>query len=343
MASLTLCLLFLLVGFSLSLDHHQNLHGLCIESEKAALLNFIQGFNPSARFASWRVDEDCCKWKGVACNNRTGHIHALDLRSQNPIDFLQGTIPRCVDNFLTMARIEAVPSYVYDPDTAYRKDLLQTLIKRDNIRIIVFLIDLSTNQLSGEIPVELTRLVRLIGLNLSHNNLIGPIPSAIGALKDLDFLDLSRNKLSCSIPPEMANLTMAVLNLSYNNLSGKIPLGPPFLELDASSFMKNEKLCGHPLKKACSEPFYEDPQCKVKIQQDMEREDKDHDELPSFYISLGIGFITAIWVYWTVLLLNESWREVFLKFVDKVVERILIMATVSGARSRTKLEKLVPR
>ncbi|PIN26015.1 Non-specific serine/threonine protein kinase [Handroanthus impetiginosus] len=296
-------------------------------------------------------------------NNFSGRIPSLLCQLKHLIfldlgrNHLSGAIPKCVGNFLTMASIEAVPSYVYDPYTVYRKDLLQTSVRRDRVRLdwkgrsflypLVFypylvVIDLSMNQLSGEIPVELTRLVGLMILNLSHNNLTGAIPSMIGALKDLEALDLSGNKLSCSIPPEMADLTsLSYLNMSYNNLSGKIPSTTLIRGFDPSSFMKNEKLCGHPLKKACSEPLYEDPQCSIKNQQNMEREDQDHDELPSFYISMGIGFITAIWVYWTVLLLNESWREAYLKLLDKVVEQILVMAAVSGARVRTKLEKLV--
>ncbi|PIN26013.1 Non-specific serine/threonine protein kinase [Handroanthus impetiginosus] len=260
------------------------------------------------------------------------HLAILDLSGNH----LSGNIPMCVDNFFAMARIDAEPSYVYN---------LQTIYKGLSQKINFFLmIDLSMNQLSGEIPGELTRLVGLSYLNLSHNNLIGAIPSTIGAIKELEALDLSGNKLSCSIPPAITDLTyLSVLNLSYNNLSGKIPSEGQLQTFDPSSFMKNENLCGHPLKKACSEPLYEDPQCRVENQQDMELKDQDHDELPSFYISMGIGFITAIWVYWTVLLLNESWREAYLKLLDKVVEQILVTAAVNGARLRTKLEKLVSR
>ncbi|PIN26017.1 Non-specific serine/threonine protein kinase [Handroanthus impetiginosus] len=269
------------------------------------------------------------------------HLLALDFMGNH----LSGTIPMCADNFFAMARIDTEPSYVYNPYKIYTEYLPQALsMSKISYALPFTRVDLSMNQLSGEIPVELTRLVGLMILNLSHNNLSGAIPSTIGALKDLESLDLSGNKLSCSIPPEMADLTsLSYLNLSYNNLSGKIPSTTQIQGFDPSSFMKNEKLCGHPLKKACSDPLYEGPQCSIKTQQNMELKDQDHYELPSFYISMGIGFITAIWVYWTVLLLNESWREAYLKLLDKVVEQILVTAAVSGARLRTKLEKLVSR
>ena len=43
-------------------------------------------------------------------------------------------------------------------------------------------LDLSNNSLSGEIPIELTSLLKLGTLNLSSNNLGGNIPEKIGNL-----------------------------------------------------------------------------------------------------------------------------------------------------------------
>ncbi|RVW80326.1 hypothetical protein CK203_039167 [Vitis vinifera] len=57
-------------------DHQRG----CIEPEKVALLEFKQGLtDPSRRFSSW-VGEDCCKWRGVVCSNRSGHVIKLTLR-----------------------------------------------------------------------------------------------------------------------------------------------------------------------------------------------------------------------------------------------------------------------
>nr|GMC81346.1 receptor-like protein EIX2 [Ipomoea batatas] len=41
---------------------------------------------------------------------------------------LTGTIPRCVDNFLIMAGLEDVPSFIFDQYTAYEKDVVKTII-----------------------------------------------------------------------------------------------------------------------------------------------------------------------------------------------------------------------
>lgn len=66
--------------------------------------------------------------------------------------------------------------------------------------LIFINIDLSGNSLMGEIPDELTRLVRLGTLNLSMNHLTGNVPENIGNLRWLETLDLSKNSLSRYIP-----------------------------------------------------------------------------------------------------------------------------------------------
>ncbi|KAF8104054.1 hypothetical protein N665_0181s0075 [Sinapis alba] len=55
-------------------------------------------------------------------------------------------------------------------------------------------LDLSSNQLSGEIPVEVWDLKNIKSLNFSSNHLIGSIPDSISKLENLESLDLSYNK-----------------------------------------------------------------------------------------------------------------------------------------------------
>ena len=55
----------------------------CIERERQALLHFKQGVvDDYGMLSSWGNGEDkrdCCKWRGVECNNQTGHVIMLDL------------------------------------------------------------------------------------------------------------------------------------------------------------------------------------------------------------------------------------------------------------------------
>ena len=63
---------------------------------------------------------------------------------------------------------------------------------------------LDSNQLTGEIPAELGDLAQLNGLYLHGNELNGPIPSWLVNLTELRELSLWSNRLTGTIPPEVA-------------------------------------------------------------------------------------------------------------------------------------------
>ncbi|KAH0722248.1 hypothetical protein KY285_004852 [Solanum tuberosum] len=85
-------------------------------------------------------------------------------------------------------------------------------------------VDLSSNQFSGHIPIDIGKFVNLEELRLSRNQLTGIIPSTIGKLYKLRYLHLSQNRISGSIPFSIANLSLLTeLNLDHNNLRGRIP------------------------------------------------------------------------------------------------------------------------
>ncbi|MBA0741663.1 hypothetical protein Gogos_014798 [Gossypium gossypioides] len=54
-------------------------NGRCLEHEKQALLKFKEGLIDYGNLASWAIEKDCCRWRGVECDNRAGHIVRLDL------------------------------------------------------------------------------------------------------------------------------------------------------------------------------------------------------------------------------------------------------------------------
>ena len=55
----------------------------CIEKERQALLEFKKGFveGYQGKLSSWGNEDEknCCHWKGVSCNNQTGHEIELKL------------------------------------------------------------------------------------------------------------------------------------------------------------------------------------------------------------------------------------------------------------------------
>ena len=160
-------------------------------------------------------------------------------------------------------------------------------------------IDLSKNNLSGEIPKEVTSLQGLISLNLSFNILTGWIPENIGAMGSLESLDFSVNQLSGEIPPSMSSLTfLSQLNLANNNLIGRIPLSSQLQSLNASSFIGN-KLCGPPLIDNCTINNVK-PNTKNDGSTNIGGREVDW-----FYVSMALGYVVGFGVVLYSLLLNK--------------------------------------
>ncbi|KAK3428353.1 hypothetical protein EUGRSUZ_F04396 [Eucalyptus grandis] len=80
------------------------------------------------------------------------------------------------------------------------------------------------NQINGEIPEEIEKLVNLEILNMDLNKLSGVIPSNFGNLQNLVALALGGNNLGGTIPSPLGNLTkLMALDSHGNNFHGKIP------------------------------------------------------------------------------------------------------------------------
>ena len=79
--------------------------------------------------------------------------------------------------------------------------------------------------LSGPIPTWIGRLSSLSKLHLGRNTLVGPIPESIGDLGELTELDLGTNSLSGTIPAGLIRQVpkMELLNLRVNDFSGPVP------------------------------------------------------------------------------------------------------------------------
>ncbi|XP_059429284.1 receptor-like protein 6 [Corylus avellana] len=90
----------------------------------------------------------------------------------------------------------------------------------------LYYLDLSNNQIYGEIPASISQsLANTIFLYLSSNKLYGSIPRSICKATNLQLLDLSNNSFSGTIPQCLIKMsrTLGVLNLRINNLNGTIP------------------------------------------------------------------------------------------------------------------------
>ena len=97
-------------------------------------------------------------------------------------------------------------------------------VEIDDIDGHVIELNLSGNNLDGEISSELSSLRSLEQLDLSGNLLSGTIPAALGELRSLERLDLSGNLLRGTIPWQLSEIeNLSDVNLSDNGLTGQIP------------------------------------------------------------------------------------------------------------------------
>ncbi|KAL2334849.1 hypothetical protein Fmac_016062 [Flemingia macrophylla] len=270
-------------------------------------------------------------------------IHLLDLSRNN----LSGGIPTCFGNLTAMMETTVISNEIVGGRTMTFPST--EIFIPSNVLLMwkgqdyVFLnpeyhlksIDLSSNKLSGEIPKQVGNLLGLVSLNLSRNKLDGEIPLEMGNLIWLEFLDLSRNHLHGKIPSTLSKIDrLGVLDLSNNDLTGRIPWGRQLQTFDTSSFEGNIGLCGQQLNKSC-------PENNTTAQpqgQAIHEDDETSVLYEALYMSLGIGFFAGFWGLLGSLLLWKPWRIVYLRFLNRLSEYILLMVELNATKCHRRLK-----
>ncbi|XP_034210779.1 receptor-like protein EIX2 [Prunus dulcis] len=270
-------------------------------------------------------------------NNLNGHIpqqlcnlrnlHILDLGHNN----FSGTIPKCLNNITVFTSVNTLG---VSPDYNQQTTVISkgSELEYNTTLFAVKSIDLSSNNLEGEIPEEISSLIALGILNLSMNQLSGNIPSRIGNLRWLETLDLSHNHLSGQIPKSFSSLTsVSHLNLSYNKLVGRIPLGNQLQTLDDPSIYEgNPSLCGVPLPKCPGDDTSTTKEAKDNIE-----EGKDNGVL-WFYVTTVLGFVVGFWGVCGTLLLKKSWRYAYFQFFDDIKDKVSLTIALKLAHLQRK-------
>jgi len=262
-------------------------------------------------------------------------LKVLDLSSNN----ITGKIPQCIGLISAMSDMEfrgeiifyrtSAPLIFHDSGIGFFEDEISLTWKGGNYEMGKILgyfiaIDISNNNLVGEIPESITSLVGLISLNLSRNNLTGFIPDNIGHLKNLESLDLSRNHLHGRMPTSFSNLNfLNYMNLSFNNLSGMIPLSTQLQSFLASSYAGN-MLCGSPLQNQCLD-------VRPRVQ-------NNKDQLLSFvfYLSPALGFCVGFWSVCGTLIVKSSWRRAYFQLFINIIDWMYVTVVVFIARMKRR-------
>ncbi|RWW45038.1 hypothetical protein BHE74_00049170 [Ensete ventricosum] len=245
-------------------------------------------------------------------------LQVLDLARND----LSGELPPSFGNFSSMISVQNETKSVLGEEVTYYTE--STIVDAKGLQLnfttvlsLVTSIDLSGNNLSGEIPEDLTKLHGLHFLNLSDNKFSGGIPQNIGAIEQLESLDLSENNLSGRIPSSISALNfLSHLNLSYNNFSGRIPSGSQLRTFtDPSIYASNPQLCGSPLLKKCPG----DAPSEIPVEASQE-EDGDEDEygIIWFFVGFAPGFVVGFWGFMGTVMIDRKRRIRYIQFLDMI-------------------------
>ncbi|XP_059668046.1 receptor-like protein 7 [Cornus florida] len=256
MRILLLSWFFLIPLFTILFGINANfVSGRCLNYQRSLLvqlknsLHFDSSF--STKLINWNQNQstDCCGWSGVTCDNATGRVIGLDLSSES--------ISGGVDNSSALFSFESLQSL-----NLANNSFNFTQIPLRNLTTLTYL-NLSNAGFAGQIPMELSSMMRLVTLDLSTfspgSGTISPLKlenpnlsrliqnltkllelhlngvkiSAQGkewcqalssSLPNLRVLRLSNCNLSGPFDSNLSNLrNLSVIHLSENNLSTTVP------------------------------------------------------------------------------------------------------------------------
>ncbi|CAK9163520.1 unnamed protein product [Ilex paraguariensis] len=143
-----------------------------------------------------------------------------------------GLFPVCLPG--TNIRTFQVSGYVQLSGNQLSGELPHEIGKMQNVSML----HLGLNEFYGTLPLEI-QLMPLAVLNISQNKFSGAIPMEIGNIKCLQNLDLSYNNFSFAFPTSLSNLTdLTKFNISYNPyISGTIPTTGQLVTFEKWSFL----------------------------------------------------------------------------------------------------------
>ncbi|CAI9774040.1 unnamed protein product [Fraxinus pennsylvanica] len=218
----------------------------CLEKEREALLKFkdelIDEYGKLSSWGSEKYKKDCCKWRGVTCDNQTNHIVELNLlgmslRGNFSISLLEiqhlkyldlsyndfsGEIPHHLGNLSELNSL-SLGSSNDGSLTSTSLDWLSRLNSLNDLSFYYVNLTMATDWLQTITKLTKLQLLELYSCNLS---MVLP-PSPFNASNSLSFIILSGNEFSSSwIFPLVFNLSSSLhfLGLFSNKLQGEIPV-----------------------------------------------------------------------------------------------------------------------
>ncbi|KAL7248604.1 hypothetical protein ACSBR2_003359 [Camellia fascicularis] len=132
--------------------------GQCLTDQRSLLLQLKKTLNFTSanklRLVNWTQSNDCCGWKGVTCD-QAGHVRGLDLNSES--------INSGVNKNSSLFSLKFLESLNLANNSF---NFTQIPSSFGNLTNLTYL-NLSNAGFSGQIPIELSHLKRLVTLDLS--------------------------------------------------------------------------------------------------------------------------------------------------------------------------------
>ncbi|KAL6339037.1 hypothetical protein AAG906_024188 [Vitis piasezkii] len=180
--------------------------------------------DPEGRLGDWvPTSDDPCKWTGIACDYKTHAVVSIDLSGFG----VSGGFPSGFCRIQTLQNLSLADNYL---NGSLSSELVSPCFHLHSL-------NLSSNELTGELPEFVPEFGSLLILDLSFNNFSGEIPASFGHFPALRVLRLCQNFLDGSIPSFLTNLTeLTRLEIAYN------PFKPSRLPSNIGNLTKLENL-----------------------------------------------------------------------------------------------------
>lgn len=213
--------------------------------------------DPTGALSTWSINSSYCSWEGVACHMGTHQVKSIQLaqrRLQGSITPLLGQLSSLSYLNLSFNRLTgllpaelggctSLAELAINDNQLIGGSLPREFANLTRLKVLsaggnnltgelpplplplLHHLNLSTNNLQGQLNAQLAACATLRVLDLSSNHFQGSIPASWGNLSHLAYLELAVNELSSGLPPSLANCThLYHINLFQNQLSGSIPL-----------------------------------------------------------------------------------------------------------------------